>query len=233
MSWRRKAGLMERRGSFRYKLAGGFVLLLIVGATVLALWTRPGTPFRRGTSAERPLEGLAAFGRVPEFSLMERAGKEMKLADLLGKVWIASFIYTHCPDTCPIQSAQMKGLQDEFMGERDLRLVSITVDPRRDTPKVLAEYANRFGADPERWLFLTGQENAIHRLAQEGFRLGAAEIPREKRDASGATHTHSPRLVLVDRKGEIRGYYAGTDQEAMARLRRDLRALLHQAVEKP
>lgn len=120
----------------------------------------------------------------------------------------------------------MKELQDKFKGEKDLRLVSITVDPKRDTPKVLSEYADRFGANPERWLFLTGEKEAIYRLAQDGFRLGAAEIPSEKRPASGVTHTHSPRFVLVDRKSVIRGYYTSTDGDTMVRLRRDLRTLL-------
>jgi len=137
-----------------------------------------------------------------------------------------NFIYTLCPDSCPIQSAQMKELQAEFHGEKNLRLVSITVDPRRDSAKVLYEYANRFQADPQRWFFLTGEQDAIYRLAQEGFRLGAAEIPLEKRDGSGATHAHSPRFVLVDGKAQIRGYYPGTDREAIGRLRRDLRVLL-------
>ena len=150
----------------------------------------------------------------------------MELSDLSGKIWIANFIYTHCPDSCPIQSAQMKELQTEFRGEKNLRLVSITVDPRRDSAKVLYEYANRFQADVERWFFLTGEQDAIYRLAQEGFRLGAAEIPQEKREASGATHTHSPRFVLVDGKAQIRGYYPATDREAVARLRRDLGILL-------
>lgn len=150
----------------------------------------------------------------------------MTLADLKGKIWIANFIYTNCPDTCPIQSAQMRELQNEFGHEEHLRLVSITVDPKRDIPKVLSEYANRFGANPERWFLLTGEKEAIYRLAQEGFLLGAAEIPHEKRPPSGATHTHSPRFVLIDRKAQIRGYYTSTDAEAMVRLRRDLKILL-------
>lgn len=120
----------------------------------------------------------------------------------------------------------MKELQAEFMNEKDLRLVSITVDPNRDSAEVLSEYANRFGADPKRWFFLTGEKEAIYRLAQQGFHLGAAEIPHERGDASKATHTHSPRFVLVDRKAQIRGYYPGTDVEAVARLRHDLKILL-------
>lgn len=181
---------------------------------------------RQEISRERPLEGLGFFGEVPDFSLLERGGRSIQRADLIGKVWIANFIYTHCPDSCPVQSAQMKDLQNDFGGDKDLRLVSITVDPRRDSAKVLSDYANRFEADAGRWYFLTGEQDAIYRLATGGFRLGAAEIPHEKRDVSGATHAHSPRFVLIDRKAQIRGYYPGTDREALIRLRRDLRALL-------
>ena len=190
------------------------------------MWSWQQSRTRQGTSERNPLEGLKVLGRVPDFSLTERGGRQVTLADLKGKIWIVNFIYTNCPDTCPIQSAQMKELQTEFMKEKNLRLVSITVDPKRDTTKVLSEYANRFGANPERWLFLTGEQAAIYRLAREGFRLGAVEIPHEKRDASGATHTHSPRFVLVARNSEIRGYYTSTDAEAMVRLRRDLKSLL-------
>ncbi len=136
------------------------------------------------------------------------------------------FIYTNCPDTCPIQSAQMRQIQEEFQNENGLRLVSITVDPTRDTPEVLSEYAKRFGADPARWFFLTGKKEAIYNFAQAGFRLGALEIPHEKRPESGATHTHSPRFVLVDREARIRGYYVSTDADAMKRLRTDLMILL-------
>lgn len=222
---------MERKGASvsRQLVWGGLVVATLIGMMAAGLWIWQPGRFRQGASEERPLEGLRAFGAVPAFSLLERNRRRIDLRDLIGKVWITNFFYTHCPDTCPIQSAQMRELQAEFKNERELRLVSITVDPERDTAEVLSSYADRFGADPEVWFFLTGEAQAIHRLAQEGFRLGAAEIPHEKREASGATHTHSPRFVLIDRKAEIRGYYAGTDGEAMARLRRDVRILLRGA----
>jgi protein SCO1/2 len=161
----------------------------------------------QGTGEEKPLEGLKVFGSVPQFSLIERDGREIALSDLKGEVWIANFIYTNCPDTCPIQSAQMREIQEDFKNEKDLPLVSITVDPTRDTPEVLSEYAQRFSADPGRWLFLTGEKETIYKFAQEGFHLGAVEIPHKKRPESGASHTHSPRFVLVDRAAQIRGYY--------------------------
>jgi protein SCO1/2 len=173
---------------------------------------------------------MRRFGAVPDFSFAERSGREVRLADLLEKVWVLDFIYTNCPDTCPLQTAQMKSLQDEFAAENDLRFVSITVDPARDTPAALAEYAARFKADAQRWLFLTGDKDAIYNLAQEGFHLAVAELPQQSaREPSAATHAHSPRFVLIDRKAEIRGYYQAMDKQAVARLRRDLRRLLQSA----
>src|SRR5918995_470212 len=153
----------------------------------IALWKWQAELQRRRDWEERPLEGLQAFGSVPQFSLIERNGRPITLAELKGKVWIANFIYTNCPDTCPIQSAQMREIQAHFKKEKDLRLVSITVDPKRDTPEVLSEYANRFSADPARWFFLTGEKETIYKFAQEGFHLAAVEIPHEKRPESGAT----------------------------------------------
>ena len=192
----------------------------------IALWNWQMKLPVQNISEDRPLEGLKQFGSVPPFSLLERSGRRLTLPDLKGKVWMVNFIYTNCPDTCPVQSAQMRQIQDELKGEEDLRLISITVDPARDTPEVLSEYATRFHADPERWLFLTGEKETIYNFARDGFRLGAAELPHEKRPESGATHTHSPRFVLVDREAQIRGYYVSTDPEAMKRLHRHLKILL-------
>ena len=217
---------MRTEISVQQQIVWGLLLVGILAAAGIEMWSWQQGRTCQGTSERNPLEGLKVFGKVPDFSLQERSGRPVTLADLKGNIWIANFIYTNCPDTCPIQSAQMKEIQAEFINEGDLRLVSITVDPKRDTPKVLSEYASRFGADSERWLFLTGEKQAIYRLAQEGFYLAAVEIPQEKRPSTGATHTHSPRFVLVDRKAQIRGYYTSTDAETMVRLRRDLKTLL-------
>jgi protein SCO1/2 len=203
-----------------------FAVLVLAVLSGIALWNWQASLQRQGGGEERPLEGLQIFGAVPEFSFIERDGRRVTLAELKGKVWLVNFIYTNCPDTCPIQSAQMREIQEDFKKEKDLRLVSITVDPERDTPKLLTEYANRFSADPARWFFLTGKKETIYKFAQEGFHLGAVEIPHEKKPESGATHTHSPRFVLVDRDAQIRGYYVSTDAEAIKRLRRDLKVLL-------
>jgi cytochrome oxidase Cu insertion factor (SCO1/SenC/PrrC family) len=188
-------------------------------------------------------ETLGVYGEVPDFSLTERSGRRVTRADLLGKVWVANFIYTKCTETCPLQSAQLARLQSEFV-EEELRLVSITVDPDRDTPAVLSRYAERYGADPVRWLFLTGEKGAIYRLAKEGFRLGVADPDDVSRStgprrwgeppAAWASHgskgliLHSPRLVVVDRRAKIRAYHRPDDEEALERLRQNVRLVLRE-----
>ena len=159
---------------------------------------------------------------LPDFSLVERSGKKITLADLRGKVWIADFIYTHCPDTCPMQTADMAKLQDRWMKEDDLKLVSFSVDPERDTPRVILEYAKRFKADANRWLFLTGGKKEIASLVEKGFRLPLASAAH----GDHGVVVHSPRFVLIDRLGRVRGYYDNRDPKAVQRLVDDVTRLL-------
>ena len=174
--------------------------------------------------SEKSLEGLSQFGAVPDFSLTERSGKNLKLGELRGKIWIADFIYTNCTDTCPMQTATMAKLQDQWANEANLQFVSFSVDPAHDTPAVLSEYAGRYKADAKRWLFLTGGKEEIARLVQEGFRLSA--VPAPDSGAQIGVILHSPRFVLVDKRTQIRGYYDSRDPEALQRLKKDVATLL-------
>jgi protein SCO1/2 len=194
----------------------------IVLGTFLWLKLPPREGYR--LSQTRSLEGLSDFGPVPDFSLAERNGKTVTLADLRGKLWIADFIYTSCTDTCPLQSAEMAKLQERWGSQPDLKLVSFSVDPERDTPQALARYAERFRADADRWLFLTGDKEQLSRLIQEGFHLGAT--PALKSAAGEDVILHSPRFVLVDKSAQIRAYYDSRDAEALRRLNKDLMSLL-------
>ncbi len=232
----------------RFMLWG--VLALVVGAGLVARPFLGGrvahvVGWRSGSDSSRGLLGtLGEYGEVPDFSLTERSGRRITQADLLGRVWIANFIYTQCKETCPLQSARIARLQGEFAGEEGLRLLSITVDPEHDTPAVLARYAERYGADPVRWLFLTGEKRAIYHLASESFHLGVVD-PDDRAQAEGllglvgpqpafATHgskglvIHSSRFVLVDRRGRIRAYHLPDDEQSLARLRQNVRILLRE-----
>ncbi len=126
--------------------------------------------FPEASSARLPI-----YGAVPDFALTDQTGHPVRRADLEGKTWVASFIFTSCPDECPLMTGEMAQLQSDLAQVPDFRLVSISVDPERDDPTVLSEYADRFHADPKRWLFLTGDRRAIYRLVRDGFRLGIVD----------------------------------------------------------
>ena len=205
--------------------------LLVLGATVVSLGIVLGTFFwlklapRPGLTGwdAKPLEGLQRYGSVPQFSLIERSGKTTTLADLRGTIWIADFIYTTCQDTCPMQTAEMAQLQEHWKDRAGLKLVSFSVDPEKDTTEVLSRYANRYKADSQRWLFLTGAKEEIGRLVQEGFRLSAVALASEGKKDS--VIMHSPRFVLIDKQAEIRGYYDSRDPQAIQRLKKDAASL--------
>jgi protein SCO1/2 len=166
---------------------------------------------------------------LPEFSLIERSGRKISRDDLAGQVWVADFIFTHCSGVCPVLSNRMSQVQRALREEGlEARLVSISVDPARDTPEVLREYAERYAADPERWLFLTGKRDDLYDLIGEGFLLSVAERSPEEADGSGDLITHSDRFVLVDRQSRIRGYYHGTEEGTVEALVTDLAELLRQ-----
>lgn len=184
---------------------------------------QPDSPF----VAMKPPAGVAELQplwSLPEFKLTERSEKAVTLADLKGKVWIADFFYTTCPGPCPMMTSRLSDLHKELSSEADVRFVSISTDPVKDTPEVLTQYAQKFGAS-DRWLFLTGEKQEIYRLANEGFKLSLTE------DLSAAEPiTHSTKLVLVDRAGTVRGFYEGIGEEDTQRIVEHVRRLL---TEKP
>ena len=164
--------LTSGRRADRRRVRGTILLVLVaMGGVTLWYWQEQ----RPHAGGDRPLERLGHFGTVPDFALIERSERHVTRASLEGLVWVTNFFYTNCPDVCPLQSARMARLQRDFADQRDVRPVSISVDPEHDTPEILREYAQRFGADPERWLFLTGDKAAIHRLAQDGFHLSVGD----------------------------------------------------------
>jgi protein SCO1/2 len=206
---------------------------LLLGVSVVSLGIILGTFFwlklapRPGLTGwdAKPLEGLQRYGSVPQFSLVERSGKTTTLADLRGSIWIADFIYTTCQDTCPMQTAEMAQLQEQWKDKPGLKLVSFSVDPEKDTTEVLSRYADRYKADAQRWLFLTGAKEEISRLVQEGFRLSAVALSSDGNKDS--VIMHSPRFVLIDKQAQIRGYYDSRDPQALQRLKNDLATLIN------
>jgi protein SCO1 len=201
----------------------GLCILCLGVVLGTALWLKLGPRPTLTAFQQKTLEGLNIYGAVPDFSLVERSSKTIRLADLRGAVWIADFIYTTCEDTCPLQSTELAKLQKEWHDKPHLQFVSFSVDPDNDTPAALTQYADRYNADKARWLFLTGEREQLMRLVQEGFRLSALPAPDH---AMSGVILHSPRFVLVDQQARIRGYYDSRDSKALQRLRSDIGILL-------
>jgi protein SCO1 len=148
---------------------------------------------------------------VGEFALTERSGKKVTDKDLRGNVWVASFVFTRCTGPCPAVTNTMARLQSELKDELKggkLKLVTFTVDPARDDLKALKDYADNRQADPNNWLFLTGDEKTIHKLMQEQFKQ-AVERKVGPDVKPGDEFGHSTRLVLVDKNGTIRDTFEG------------------------
>jgi protein SCO1/2 len=158
---------------------------------------------------------LPVYYDVPEFQLIAQDGQPFDSKVLAGKIWVADFIYTTCPGPCPRMTSQMREVQDAILKMPDVKLVSFTVDPARDTPQVLAEYAKLHRASAEHWYFLTGSPATLQKLDRDTFKLGNLN----------AAFEHSTRFVLVDRQARIRGYYDTSESRAIPRLIEDIYAL--------
>jgi len=162
------------------------------------------------------LRPAGVLGQAPQFELTERSGAAVSTAGLAGRVWVVDFIFTHCAGPCPLMSTRMARLQTAVQDLQDVRLVSISVDPERDTPQRLSEYADRYRADPDKWLFLSGDFEVIRTTAVDGFKLGSLDDPI----------IHSDRFVLVDALGAIRGYFDSTEPAVVDELSAAIRAVL-------
>jgi protein SCO1/2 len=204
------------------------IVLLVVGAI--------GYGVRLGRT-----ERLATFGEAPAFSLTDQFGRPVSSDELRDKVVVADFIYTTCPDICPLLSIRMQTLQERLREEtllgRHVQLLSFTVDPVRDTPAVLRTYAEQHRADPLAWRFLTGPEGEMRRIVQQGFLLGVQKMAPQASAVSQrvedvhADNTyqvmHSTRFVLIDRQGRIRAYYDARELD-LERVVHDIHLLLQQ-----
>jgi protein SCO1/2 len=172
-----------------------------------------------------PASELRKYVSLPPFSLTERSGKTITNNDLLGKIWVADFIFTTCPSSCPLVTANMVKLQKAVAADPQVQLVTFTVDPQDDTPPVLAAYAKSYGADPNRWWFLTGPEKPLYSLIQNGFYQVVQDNRGQPLQDGQLIVTHSTKLALVDADGIVRGFYDGIDADGRVDLLKDINTL--------
>jgi protein SCO1/2 len=150
------------------------------------------------------------LGALPAFTLTDQRGQPFGSRELAGRIWVADFVFTSCAGVCPLLTQRMAevGHRARKLGP-DFHLVTITVDPERDTPDKLAAYGARFGADPLSWSFLTGPLDAIERTVVDGFKMG---MGKQTSDAGLVDIFHGEQLVLVDRALRVRGYFPATSE---------------------
>ncbi len=182
---------------------------------------------------------IPVLGSIPSFQLIDQQKRKVSLEDLKGKVWVANFVFTSCAGTCPLLTKRMTLVQDrlnEMQAERrdlPVRIVSFSVDPERDTPEKLADYAKRYGAKAELWYFLTGPVEQVTDTVVNGFKMAMGKVPmgssapQDKGEVFDVVH--GERFVLIDAEGRIRGYYDSQDGREIRKLLHDLKTLLRES----
>jgi protein SCO1/2 len=195
-----------------------------VRARLVALARLALVAFALGSAVACKPPELPRLGTVPELSLRDHRGQALTAASLRGKPFIANFIFTHCPDVCPILTAKLASVRQKLVADRiRLGYVSFSVDPANDTPEVLARYAQDQHVDFSDWRFATGDVDAVKQVIVQGFKQSIAEQPAEA--GKPANILHGSHFVLVDAALQIRGFYR-SDDEGLLVLARDARRLV-------
>jgi protein SCO1 len=178
-------------------------------------------------AACKPRRQLDVIGQIPPFTFTDQSGKPFGAGDMRGEISVAAFMFTRCPTICPRITATMQELQAKAAKDAiPIHWISFSVDPENDTPAVLEAYAKARDIDLGSWSFVTGDSTEVRRVAEEGFKIAAEGKADVNSDHYGISH--GSHLVLVDRRGNIRGYYRTLDDDAQSRLLEDARLLIEE-----
>ncbi|MGB5349610.1 MAG: SCO family protein [Polyangiales bacterium] len=172
--------------------------------------------------SKRSAKDIPVLGQLPEFSLVDQNEQAFDRDTMEGKLWVSAFVFTHCRSTCPRITAHMKGLQSRVSDVPSAHFVSVSVDPRNDTPEVIKAYMTKNELDESNWRFVTGEQEAIRHVVVDGFRVGLGDADSKAAGAEDIMHSNS--FVLVDAEAQVRGYYRANN-DGIGDLERDLRAL--------
>lgn len=164
--------------------------------------------------------------RIGNFEFVNQSGDTVRLDDVKGKVFIAEYFFTTCGTICPVMTEQMTRVQTRFKGNEAVKIVSFTVHPEYDNVEVLRAYADKYGAVDGQWHFLTGDKDALYKLARTSFFVLKPAEAANLGDA-GSDFIHTNNFVLVDQELRIRGYYDGTDRNEVSELMEDIKLLLN------
>lgn len=196
--------------------ASAFLFLKGFGENEFAL------PILNPESGECPPNKVDGIHRIPAFSFINQDGQPFSDKELEGKIYVADFFFTRCPDICLTMSSELARVHEAMKKHDDVIILSHTVDPAFDSAQVLKAYAQRYGADTRQWIFVTGDKEAIYKQARCGYYISAKPATSD----TELDFIHSDKLVLVDKEKRIRGYYSGTRREDVDRLITEIQVLL-------
>ena len=206
----------DERAIFRVIVAASLFFAVGYGVLLFALTHQNHTPeTASGSPTSGPLGPIPLDHprRLTDFSLADRTGRTVTQSELAGKFLVVDFLFTSCSLTCPVVNRHMAEIQRLTADQPDVKLVSLTVDPRDDTPDVLAKYGERFGADTNRWLLLTGEKAQLYELIKISFLSQDLNDPFSYMPGN---FSHTERIAVVDRHGNVRAYFDGLQAEAPA-----------------
>ena len=158
--------------------------------------------------------------KIQDYKLTNQEGRKVSTKDWENKIVVANFFFTNCPSICPKMITNLKEVQQTYAQNKNLLIVSFSVDPERDSVTVLKNYVTRFHINEANWNLITGSKIEIYRLARTSFKVTATDG-----DGGPEDFIHSDKLILIDEKKQIRGYYDGTDKKEVTQLIKDIKKL--------
>jgi protein SCO1/2 len=164
--------------------------------------------------------GMPVKHAISSFEFKNQDNQLFSSESVGSRILVVNFFFTSCAGICPNMMKHVKKVQEYFNNDSNLFFISITVDPNRDSAARLKWYASQYDIESNKWSLLTGNKKEIYKLARKSFYLSANEGDGGEND-----FIHSEQLVLVDKNKHIRGYYDGTDNDAMEKLKFDIKKL--------
>lgn len=198
-----------------------FLLVFFIAlATVFVIVTRDDVQ----KPEKLPILGANSGHHIQPFSFINQEGDTTTLEDVKGKILVVEYFFTTCKGICPKMNENMSKVYQAYRGNSDIMILSHTVDPLKDTVEAMKAYSLRFDADPDQWLFLTGDKKELYDIARYSYLVTASDDTATVDIQSDFIHTD--RFMLVDKDGYIRGSYIGTDEGEVNQLIGDIQKLL-------
>lgn len=200
-------------------MRSSILFILITTLAIISCDTKTSGPLPRYGHKDM-VDGIEVDHKVKEWTFVNQDSVSFGSSDLSDYIYVSDFFFRSCPTICPVVAREMKRVYTEFYDNPQVKFVSFTLDPKRDTPEKLKEYALNLEVDDSKWIFVHGDKDEIYELTAEYMQIGY-----EDEDAPGGFN-HSGKLILTDKLGHIRSFSEGTDPDETPKLINDIKTLL-------